>query len=198
MQGLSYYTHILKIWSFPFSIFRFQFPFPLFPIAPLLLVDNAAYHYDCSFTTDNNTVVKFLPTNTTSILQPMDQGMCKQLKCWLMLEKMLLSYSSNTPYYSDFIKKVTIKDFIYLIAEVWDKNLQSTLFKGHLDSLEWNGGLEWWNKMVEWNRMVRFTKWSPPYIDHFQTKTTQLYFLHGWPHKHVSKKRPPLYKDLEV
>jgi len=59
-----------------------------------------------------------------------------------MLEKMFLSDSSSIPYYLDFIKKVTIKDFIYLIAEVWDNNLQSTLFKGHLDSLEWNGGLE--------------------------------------------------------
>ena len=55
---------------------------------------------------------------------------------------MLLSDSSSTPCYLDFIKKVTIKDLIYVIAEEWDKNLQSTLFKGRLDSVEWNGGLE--------------------------------------------------------
>jgi len=46
-----------------------------------------------------------------------------------MLEKMLLSDSSSTPHYSDFIKKVTIKGCIYLIAETWDKTPQSTLSK---------------------------------------------------------------------
>ena len=69
------------------------------PQKALLLVDNAACHAVAS--SDNNVVVKFLPANITSILQPM----------------------------VDFIKKVTIKDWIYLIAEAWDKTPQSTLFK---------------------------------------------------------------------
>ena len=69
------------------------------PQKALLLVDNAACHAVAS--SDNNVVVKFLPANITSILQPM----------------------------VDFIKKVTIKDCIYLIAEAWDKTPQSTLFK---------------------------------------------------------------------
>ena len=107
--------------------------FSWLPQKALLLVDNAACHSDCSFaSSDNNIVVKFLLANTTSILQPMDQGVYEQLKCCyrrLMLEKMLLSDSSSTPHYLDFIKKVTIKDCIYLIAEAWDKAPQSTLFK---------------------------------------------------------------------
>ena len=24
---------------------------------------------------------------------------------------------------------------------------------GHLDSVEWNGGLEWWNGLERWNEM---------------------------------------------
>ena len=103
------------------------------PQKALLLVNNAACHTDCSLATaDNNIVVKFLPANTTSILQPMDQGVCEQLKrCYrrLMLEKMLLSDSSGTPCYLDYIKNLKIKDCIFLIAEAWDKTPQSTLFK---------------------------------------------------------------------
>jgi len=80
---------------------------------------------DCSLATaDGNIVVKFLPANTINILQPMDQGVCEQLKRYyqqLMLEKMLLSDSSGTPSYLDYIKSLTIKDCIYLIAEAWDK-----------------------------------------------------------------------------
>ena len=103
------------------------------PQKALLLVDNAAYHSDCSFaSSDNNIVTIFLPANTTSIFQPMDQGVCEQLKRSyrrLMLEKMLLSDSSSTPHYLNFIKKVTIKDCIYLIAEARDKTPQSKPFK---------------------------------------------------------------------
>jgi len=73
------------------------------PQKALLLVNNAACHTDCSLATaDGNIVVKFLPANTISILQPMDQGVREQLKyCYrqLMLEKMLLSDSSGTPSY---------------------------------------------------------------------------------------------------
>ena len=103
------------------------------PQKALLLVDNAACHTDCSLATaDNNIVVKFLPANTTSILQLMDQGVCEQLKrCYqrLILENMLLSDLSGTPCYLDYIKSLTIKDCICLIAEAWDKTPQSTLFK---------------------------------------------------------------------
>ena len=56
---------------------------------------------------------------------------------------------------------------------------------GHLDSVEWNGGLEWWNGMVEWNGGLEcnggmeryfgnFNWWSPLYKDHPLTKTTSL------------------------
>ena len=88
------------------------------PQKALLLVDNAACHTDFSLATpDGNIVVKFLPANTTSILQPMDQGVCEQLKRSyrrLMLEKMLLSDSSGTPRYLDYVKSLTIKDCIYV------------------------------------------------------------------------------------
>ena len=43
----------------------------------LLLVDNATCHADCQFCPDKNIVIKFLQLNTTSILQPVDQGVCK-------------------------------------------------------------------------------------------------------------------------
>jgi len=48
------------------------------PQKALLLVDNAACHTDCSLAIpDGNIAVKFLPGNTTCILQPMDQGVCE-------------------------------------------------------------------------------------------------------------------------
>jgi len=90
------------------------------PQKDMLLVDNAACHLDCSFTNDNFIVVKLLfPTSIIcssastahTLLDPLVEG---YLWC-------LLSDSSSTPYYLDFIKKVKIKDCIYLIAEAWDK-----------------------------------------------------------------------------
>ena len=56
----------------------------------------------------------------------------------------------------------------------------NTTKNGHLDSVEWNGGLEWCNGIVEWTGMVEwyvdklddFNGFSPPYNDHFRTKTT--------------------------
>ena len=50
------------------------------PFKVLLLIDNAPGHPQACTTCDDNVEVIFLPKNTTSLIQPLDQGMIKCIK----------------------------------------------------------------------------------------------------------------------
>ena len=50
------------------------------PIKAVLLVDNASCHPDDFVLKKGNIIAKFLPANTTSIIQPMNQGIIENLK----------------------------------------------------------------------------------------------------------------------
>ena len=88
-----------------------------------MFIDNAPTHPSSEVlqTTDGNIECNFLPANTTSVLQPMDQGVLENLKrrykCAL-LEKLLLALDGGTP--QQFIKDRNIKDCIYLSAKAWE------------------------------------------------------------------------------
>lgn len=99
----------------------------------VLLVDNCRAHPE--IVTQNNVSVHFLPPNTTSLIQPMDQGIIRSMKCHYRFEFMrkMLSYNFDptaTDKMDEFRKNFTIKDCIFLIAKAWDTVSHQTLISG--------------------------------------------------------------------
>ena len=88
----------------------------------LMIVDNCPAHPDVSGL--KNIKVVFLPPNTTSQLQPMDQGVIRSLKAHYrskLLNKMIAAIDSNQSF------NVTLLDSLYYIQAAWGAVNQSTL-----------------------------------------------------------------------
>lgn len=90
----------------------------------LLLVDNCPAHPNL----ENLKAIKlvFLPPNTTSVLQPMDQGVIKSLKTQfrkLQIMKILeeLKNTDSRP------KKLNVLEAILLVSKAWDRVSQKTI-----------------------------------------------------------------------
>ena len=116
------------------------------PFKILLLLDNAPGHPDAIELSNENVKIVFLPPNTTSIVQPMDQGVLDPLKrCY---KKQLLHYviiERDNAHLSipDVLKKVTLKEAVYWaaiaweeascegLANAWKKLLSSVATQGH-------------------------------------------------------------------
>ena len=80
----------------------------------------------------------FLPANTTSLIQPMDQGVLYNLKRRYkrnLLEKMILYETIDSLPYDQFAKNLNIKDCIYSVANAWEQIQSSSLQKA-------------WNKLL--------------------------------------------------
>uniref|UniRef100_A0A1B6GBH2 DDE-1 domain-containing protein n=1 Tax=Cuerna arida TaxID=1464854 RepID=A0A1B6GBH2_9HEMI len=71
----------------------------------------------------------FLPPNVTSLLQPMDQGILNHVK--LSYRKKLLRFliENDSDSIRENLKKITIKDVIYWLAESWQNTNESFLRK---------------------------------------------------------------------
>ena len=97
----------------------------------LLLVDNCSAHPKVQGLT--NIELRFLPPNTTSIIQPMDQGVIKNLKC--LYRKEVLSsiiteideHSASEETAVNIARRITILSAIYMIAKSWDAVKSSTI-----------------------------------------------------------------------
>lgn len=98
----------------------------------LLIIDNAPTHpgLDVLNKIDGNIQVMFLPPNVTSILQPMDQGVIEKMKRIYrkqMLRRLLLAERDEESVLQ-FVKNLTLKDAIYMVADAWgsltDDNLK--------------------------------------------------------------------------
>lgn len=94
-----------------------------------LLVDNFSGHTDpnCS-----NIEVVFFPPNTTSILQPCDQGIINSFKCHyrrLMSEKLLdiMDGSEEHMAITQLVKKIAVFDACCMIHRAWDKVTCNTI-----------------------------------------------------------------------
>lgn len=85
----------------------------------LLFIDNAPSHSVVSL---SNVTLKFLPPNTSSIIQPMDQGVIKALKSKYrnFLMNKLISSTENYQTASDFTKSINIFDVVCWLATSWD------------------------------------------------------------------------------
>lgn len=91
----------------------------------LLLVDNCPAHPKV---TDLKCItLAFLPPNTTSVLQPMDQGIIRTLKSNFrknLVLKMINCLDTNENHSST---KITVLDAILMVNHAWNKMSQSTI-----------------------------------------------------------------------
>lgn len=99
------------------------------PPKAVLLVDNCAAH-------PQNLVVggirvEYLPPNTTSLIQPMDQGCLQALK--LVYRQQLMAFVLDNlnqgMTLAVALKNLNIKDVIFWIADAWQRVSQSTIMK---------------------------------------------------------------------
>ncbi|UYV80580.1 hypothetical protein LAZ67_19000797 [Cordylochernes scorpioides] len=106
-------------------------------VKALLLVDNSPAHPTELISNDGNIKCKFLPPNTTSVLQPMDQGVIvafKRLYKRRQLESCLVfSSDADQPNNSvgeqtfSNLKKYDIKKAIFNFGNSWDELKSSTI-----------------------------------------------------------------------
>ncbi|KAG7273270.1 hypothetical protein CRUP_009698, partial [Coryphaenoides rupestris] len=88
----------------------------------LLLVDNCSAHH-VKNTTLRNIRVEFLPKNTTSILQPCDQGIIRTAKAYFRKEmaRSVLHQidAGNRATAADIAKKISLLDSILMLRDAW-------------------------------------------------------------------------------
>ncbi|KAI6661871.1 Jerky protein homolog-like [Oopsacas minuta] len=106
----------------------------------LLLLDNAPAHPSVEKlnSEDGRVVAMFLPANTTSIIQPMDQGILEAMKrrykkC--LLRHLILEEHTLELSIPEILKLVTIRDAVYWAAQSWDDATRESLSAG-------------WNKLL--------------------------------------------------
>jgi len=97
----------------------------------LLIIDNAPTHPPVEVLNeiDKNFEVQFLPPNVTATLQPMDQGVIEKMKRSYrkqLLRRLLLAEKDEESVI-EFIKKVNLKDCIYMLADAWESLTETNL-----------------------------------------------------------------------
>ena len=85
----------------------------------LLLIDNCSAHPDALSSRDGSVTCMFLPLNTTSLIQPMDQGVLQAMKKRYkrkLLQKVICAQDLNqTQSIKDVVKLHTAKDALYML-----------------------------------------------------------------------------------
>ncbi|XP_046142187.1 jerky protein homolog-like [Osmia bicornis bicornis] len=87
----------------------------------VLIIDNCASHkLPINYVQDDHFIIKYLAPNTTSLIQPMDQGIIAKFKRSFRhkLTQRLVTYKSGA---EQFFKTYTIKDCIDIISEAWSE-----------------------------------------------------------------------------
>ena len=96
----------------------------------LLFLDNAPSHP--ANVELSNVKVQFLPPNTTSVIQPMDQGIIQAMKLKYrkrQLESILDKMNNSCKDSSQLLKDITILEAIYWVAKSWQEVEASTITK---------------------------------------------------------------------
>ena len=94
----------------------------------LLFMDNAPSHPDVKL---SNVLVKIFPANTTSKLQPMDQGVIKAVKTRYkkLLLTSLLQKLEDCETVTELVKKVTVLDAVNWVCKAWNDLPPTTIQK---------------------------------------------------------------------
>lgn len=95
----------------------------------LLVLDNCTGHPAAELLEKDHASVVYLPPNCTSLIQPMDQGVLRSLKCRYksdFLRRLLNSCNSGVGI-KEFAKEYSIRDAIFNAANSWDSVSQETL-----------------------------------------------------------------------
>lgn len=91
------------------------------PLKAILYLDNAPCHPSAETLSVNDIKVYYLPPNTTSLIQPMDQGIIENLK--RRYRSQLLHNALNAQKEKidiiTFLKSISLKDVIYWISDAW-------------------------------------------------------------------------------
>ncbi len=100
------------------------------PPKALLVLDNAPCHPDVDYLESNDGQITclYLPPNTTSIIQPMDQGVLETIKRQYKRD-LLLRMLHDESTIDVFCKKINILDAILMAAKSWDEVCHSTICK---------------------------------------------------------------------
>ncbi|XP_067134805.1 tigger transposable element-derived protein 1-like [Centruroides vittatus] len=96
----------------------------------MLIIDNAPGHLSATLTNfDPHVKVVFLPPNTTSLLQPMDQGVIKTFKAYYTRHAHLheAMRQNNELSVKDFWKQFNVLDAVRIIGQSWNEVSQKTL-----------------------------------------------------------------------
>ena len=92
----------------------------------LLLLDNAPAHpsTEALKSTGGEVTTMLLPPNTTSVLQPIDQGILKALKRRYkknLSRHLRIENASSILSIPEIVKKITMKDAVYWCAQAWEE-----------------------------------------------------------------------------
>ena len=92
----------------------------------MLLLDNCNAHPNALELQKGNVFVVFLPPNVTAVIQPMDQGVIQNMKCYYRRDflRELVNYEGTI---KNFQKSYTIKDAVFNIACAWMTVKEKTL-----------------------------------------------------------------------
>lgn len=117
----------------------------------LLLLDNCSAHPAAELLNIDNVIVKYMPPNCTSLIQPMDQGVLRSLKCKYkaLFLKRILNACNNGGGVAAFQKEFSIKDAVWGAARAWEDIPSATL------SNAWHNILPvrcFWMAMMKINR----------------------------------------------
>lgn len=100
------------------------------PVRAVLVLDNCSAHYSAEDlrTSDGSIYCKFLPPNTTAVIQPMDQHVIQMVKTKYrkILTSEILGRGED---FHDSLKNVNIKDAMFWIAQAWDAVPESSIQK---------------------------------------------------------------------
>lgn len=102
------------------------------PFKVMLLIDNAPGHPPATLINfDPRVEVVFLPPNTTSLLQPMDQGVIKTFKAYYTRRSFAHLHEAmrqkNELSVKDFWKQFNVLDAVRIIGQSWNEVSQKTL-----------------------------------------------------------------------